>query len=177
MGHYTTLGVLVMRSMRRLLAVVMALTGGLREANAQQIKPVAPDDTLLVRTLTAGILELLRDDLAWQVVEGRAAPWMVVVDDSTVMLWGQVQHGLRQILVRPRMAGEVSPLSKLEVGPVQLRGDTAFVKANLLARTVSPGGCVSEGGMTWLVRSVRRGGRWSVATVRPWRDELPVPCK
>jgi hypothetical protein len=163
--------------MRILLAIVVALASALPEANAQRSKPPVPSDTLLVRALTAGIVEVLRDDLTWQIFEGRATPWMVVVQDSTVIPWGQVQRGLRQLLVRPDAAHEVSRLSKLEVGAVQLRGDTAFVEVYLLARTVSPSGCVSEGGMSYLVRSLRREGRWSVATVRPRRDELPLPCK
>ena len=160
-----------------MLGILMALASALPEASAQRNNRLAPDDTLVVRTLTAGIVALLHDDLTWQVVGGRAAPWTIVVQDSTDIHWGQVQRGLRDLLMRPVVAGEGSRFSKLAVGRVQLRGDTALVEVDLLGGTVSPSGCVSEGGMTYLVRSVRRGGRWSVATTRPWRDELPVQCK
>ena len=65
-----------------------------------------PGDTLLVRALTAGIVELLHDDLTWQVVHGRAAPWTVVVQDSTDIHWSRVQRGLRDVLVWPDPAGD-----------------------------------------------------------------------
>ena len=159
-----------------LLALLVLVAGASPGAGAQPARRPIATDTLLVRTLTGGILDALREDLVSLVVDHGTVPWTVVVHDSTNALWRRVQAGLRTLLV-PATTDSVAPHRLvLEVGPMRQQGDTALVELDLLSRTVSPSGCRSAGGMSYRVRSVYRDGAWNRADVHPFRDELPMPC-
>lgn len=159
-----------------LLALLVLLAGASPSARAQQARRPIATDTLLVRTLTGGILDALREDLASLVVDNGTIPWTVVVHDSTNALWRRVQAGLRTLLVPVATDSMVPHRLVLEVGPMRRQGDTALVELDLLSRTVSPSGCRSTGGMSYRVRTVYRDGAWTRAVVQPFRDELPMPC-
>jgi hypothetical protein len=162
----------------RVLLVAPMIAAVVMSADAQPSRRPTTIDSALVRTLTAGIVAAVGQDLGGEIAFGGALanPWTVVVEDSTSDPWGQVQRGLRAFLGHSDAAAAAPHSTVVRVYRLQRRRDTASVIVDVHSRIVTPAGCITEGGMNYLVQSTYRRGQWTTASARAYRDDLHAPC-
>ena len=126
--------------------------------------------------LVRGILPALAEDLSWDIVAPRVAPWTVTVRDSANPRWRRVQQGLRLALPSGRALAPERYHHRLVVDRVAVRGDTAVMRIDVVLSWMPKPGCRIEASMSYEVRSVRNGGQWSDGVSRADVDGMPGVC-
>jgi hypothetical protein len=142
-------------------------------------RSAAPDsaaEASLVLALARGIFPALSEDLSWDVVSARVAPWTITVRDSANPRWKRVQRGLRLALPSGPSRAPEHYHHHLLIDQPEVRGDTAVMRLEITLMWTPKPGCRIGSSMSYEVRSTRRDGHWGDGVVRADMDGLPGVC-
>jgi hypothetical protein len=121
-------------SIRRTFRIGLFVIAGMscaRAASAQRTPnasdpPVLPDTSAWTPLLT-GVVERLAPHVLRAATDGSAQPWRFTLPEDG-LLWERVERHLRLILNARDVAASDSSYRRLEIGPLQLSGDSARVR-------------------------------------------------